>query len=259
MASVQLSGQKGLELGAWLGLTHYYGDLQTELTISDPGIAGGLIGRYNLDDRISLKGSFNYARISADDASSQNTFERQRNLNFSSNIWDLTAQIEFNFLSYIHGSKDKFFTPYLLAGLSVFSYAPTTTIDGQTFNLRDWGTEGQPIGQEYGRFALAPTAGIGIKWDLNIDWSFNIELSIHGSRSDLIDDVSSVYPDLNTLRTERGPQAVALSDRSIAEGIGVAGRQRGNRRNNDTYILRIVKYFGTLQCPQVTKKNRSKL
>lgn len=252
-----LQGQKGIELGAWLGLTHYYGDLQTELAISDPGLAGGLNFRYNFDNRIALKSSLNYGRISADDADSQNTFERQRNLNFFSDVWDLTIQGEFNFLSYIHGSKEEHFTPYLFAGLSVFSFAPKTTLDGETFSLRDFGTEGQPIGQEYNRFALAPTIGIGLKWDINIDWSFNLELSIHGSQSDYIDDVSAVYPDLNDLRTTRGQQAVDLSDRSIGGGIGEPGRQRGNSRNNDTYVffgLSIMRYFGSLDCPRAVKK-----
>ena len=252
-----LNAQKGIELGAWLGTTHYFGDLHTELTITDPGLAGGINLRYNFDDRISLKGSVNYGRISASDDDSQNTFERQRNLSFSSNIFDFTAQAEFNFLSYIHGSKDHFFTPYLFAGLSAFAFSPKTELNGESFNLRDFGTEGQPIGEEYGRFSWAPALGIGLKWDINIDWSFNIELSVHSSQSDFIDDVSGVYPDLNVLRTTRGLQAVELSDRSIGGGIGETGRQRGNSRNNDTYAffgLSIMRYFGTLPCPKVAQK-----
>ncbi len=245
-----------MELGAWVGFTHYYGDLQTELTISDPGLAGGLNFRYNLDNRIALKTSLNYGRLSASDADSENTFERQRNLSFSSDVWDVTTQIEFNFLSYIHGSKEEFFTPYLLAGLSAFAYNPKTTLDDQVFILRNFGTEGQPIGEEYGRFSLAPTIGLGLKWDINVDWSFNIELSIHASQTDYIDDVSGLYPDLNNLRTTRGDRAVSLSDRSIVQGIGETGRQRGNSRNNDVYTflgLSIMKYFGTLSCPKVSK------
>ena len=253
--------QKGLELGAWLGMAHYYGDLQTELTISDPGIAGGLNLRYNFDDRISVKSSLNFGRISATDEDSQNTFERQRNLSFHSNVIDLTGQIEFNFLSYIHGSDDHSFTPYLLAGLSVFSFSPKTELEGTTFNLRDFGTEGQPIGAEYGRFSIAPTIGLGLKWDINIDWSFNVELSIHNSQTDYLDDVSGVYPDLNILRDTRGQQAVDLSDRSIGGGIGESGRQRGNSRNDDTYVffgLSIMRYFGSLPCPKVTQKRKNR-
>ena len=255
--SVSSDAQKGIELGVWLGATHYYGDLQTELAVTDPGIAGGINFRYNFDQRIAFKSSLNFGRISASDEDSQNTFERQRNLSFFSNIVDLSNQIEFNFLPYVHGSKEEFFTPYLFAGLSVFAGSPKTELNGQTYDLRLFGTEGQPIGEEYGRFAFAPMLGMGIKWDINVDWSFNVEFSFHSSQSDYIDDVSGVYPDLALLQATRGQLAVDLSDRSIGGGIGEPGRQRGNSRNNDTYVffgLSIMRYFGTLPCPRVVRK-----
>ena len=254
-----LQAQKGVEVGAWLGLSHYYGDLQTEIAISDPGIAGGLNFRYNFNDRICFKTSLNYGRLSANDEDSQNTFERQRNLNFASDIFDFTGQLEFNFLPYIHGSKEYNFTPYLLAGMSTFSFGPTTTLNGTKYELRDFGTEGQPINQEYGRFSIAPVVGMGIKWDINVDWSFNIEMSFHSSQTDYLDDVSGVYPDFNALLAERGPTAVQLSDRSIGGGIGEPGRQRGNSRNNDAYVffgLSIMRYFGSIDCPKVTAKRK---
>lgn len=248
--------QKGLELGAWVGASQYFGDLQTEFAITDPGFAGGLNLRYNFDTRISFKTSLNYARLSASDADSQNTFERQRNLSFYSNTYDLTSQIEFNFLKYVHGSKDHFFTPYLFAGLSVFSFNPKTELNGEQFNLRLFGTEGQAIGEEYGRFSVATTLGMGLKWDLNYDWSMNVEFGIRNTYTDYIDDVSTTYPDLNALRALRGQQAVDLSDRSTGPGIGEFNRQRGNSRNKDNYAffgVSIMRYFGTIPCPSVQK------
>jgi|GEM_PF-4709563 len=91
LVSLHLKAQKGLELGAWIGLSHYYGDLQTELALSDLGLAGGLNARYNFDDRISLKSSINLGRLSGSDIDSENTFERQRNLSFFSDVWDFTT------------------------------------------------------------------------------------------------------------------------------------------------------------------------
>jgi len=259
--SVVVGAQKGTELGAWLGFNQYYGDLHTELSTTDVGLAGGLVFRYNFDERISVKSSLNYGRLSASDTDSQNTFERQRNLSFFSDLWDLTGQVEFNFLPYVHGSSDEFFTPYVFGGLSIHSQDPRTELNGQIFRLREFGTEGQPIGEEYGRFAFAPTIGLGLKWDINADWSFNVELSIHNSSSDYIDDVSSVYPDLSQLNTVRGGQAVDLSDRSLVRGLGESGRQRGDRRSNDTYTflgLSIMRYFGSLPCPKVAKRKLSR-
>ena len=251
--------QRGIELGVWVGASQYFGDLHTELTISDPGISFGFGGRYNFDERISTKIGINYARIGGDDFDSPNTFENQRNLSFFSNIFDATIQAEFNFFPYIHGSKEDNFTPYLFAGGTLFAFSPKAKLEGVTYNLRDFGTEGQAIREEYSRFSKALTFGVGLKFDINVDWSINVELGVRNSQSDYIDDVSGVYPDLVNLGQVRGQTAVALSDRSINTGIGETGRQRGNSRNNDSYVLfnvGIVRYFGSLQCPDVSRHKK---
>lgn len=256
LCSFSLFAQKGWELGAWIGTSHYFGDLKTEFKLNDPSLAGGINVRYNFNERISAMSSISYARLFADDAASTNTFERNRNLKFHTSLFSLNNQFEFNFLPYIHGSKEDFFTPYIFAGFSIFTYSPKTELNGTTYELRYFGTEGQPIGEEYGRFSIAASYGIGVKWDLNLDWSLNVHLSVHNSLTDYLDDVSSVYPDLDILGSVRGQTAVSLSDRAIVDGIGGTGRQRGNSKNNDMYILfgvSIMKYFGQLNCPKIVK------
>lgn len=255
----QVSAQRGLEIGPWVGGSQYFGDLQTALTLADPGLAGGFNVRYNFDERICLKGSLNYARIAAFDDDSPNTFERERNLSFKSNIFDASLQAEFNFLPYVHGSKDQWFTPYIFAGLSFFAFSPKTELDDISYNLRDFGTEGQAIGDEYSRFSRAINYGFGFKWDINYDWSINIEARMHNSQTDYLDDVSTVYPDLTALADRRGMTAVALADRSGISGIGEQGRQRGNSPNKDSFIVfgvSFMRYFGSVACPRLT--NRSK-
>lgn len=255
----QLSAQKGIELGAWIGTSQYFGDLHTSASISDPGLAGGLNLRYNFDERICLKGSLNYAQVAGNDNNSPNTFERNRNLSFSSNIFDASAQAEFNFLPYIHGSKDQWYTPYLFAGVTVFAFSPKAELEGVQYNLRDFGTEGQEIGEEYSRFSRAFNYGVGFKWDINFDWSINIEMRFHQSQTDYLDDVSGTYPDLDALSARRGPTGLALSDRSLVSGIGEFGRQRGNSNNKDSYVVfgvSVMRYFGSVACPDVSNQRR---
>ena len=100
-------GQRGLELGGWIGVSEYFGDLQTELQITDLSLAGGLVARFNFDERISANAAISYLGLRGDDADSPNSFERNRNLNFFSSNFDLTTQAEFNFLTYKHGSKEE--------------------------------------------------------------------------------------------------------------------------------------------------------
>ena len=252
------TAQRGWEAGGMIGGAHYFGDLNTSVSLSSPGIFGGLVARYNFDDRICLKFGGNFAQISADDADSENIYEQARNLNFRSDIMEGTAQFEFNFLPYEHGSRDQYFAPYLFAGFSVVNFNPQTDLNGTTYDLRPLGTEGQFQGEEYYATTGAFTFGGGLKIDLSYEWSINLEISGRSMWTDYLDDVAGTYPDIEDLEAFRGSVAADLSDRSILiEGvndtqIGQPGRQRGSNRNDDSFFslaIGMVYYFGDLKCP----------
>ena len=248
--------QKGWEIGGWLGTSLYYGDLNNKVNFNDPGLAGGFLTKWNFNTRLSLRGSLNFGMISADDADSDNNFNRNRNLSFKSNIWDITTGFEFNFMEHIRGSKFETYTPFVFVGLSAFRFNPKAELNGVTYNLQELGTEGQDIGEEYFRISAGLTLGAGFKWDVSSDVTFAAEFTTRRLFTDYIDDVSTVYPDKPTLEAIRGPEAVALSDRSLIDGIGVAGRQRGNSADNDRYTfisLALTKYFGRLECPRISR------
>lgn len=259
-----INAQKGWEAGGWAGVAHYFGDLNTNYAVSDPGLALGAFGRYNFNNRLCLKLGANFARVSADDFDSQNNFERSRNLHFRSNVIDGLAQFEFNFLPYNHGSRNEFFTPYLFAGASVFAFNPKAEYKDEWINLRELGTEGQFRGEEYYTIQGALVYGGGFKLSLSYEWSIEFELSSRYLFTDYLDDVSTTYPDMDELEGFRGEIAVALSDRStelvpgtIEQAIGDFGRQRGNSNNNDFYAtfgVSIVYYFGGINCPNVSRK-----
>ncbi len=250
------NAQKGWEVGGWLGTSLYYGDLNNKVNFDSPGLAGGLLGKWNYNSRVALRGSFNFGRISADDANSDNNFNKARNLNFQSNIYDLTTGIEFNFLEHIRGSKFETYTPFIFAGFSVFRYNPKTELDGVTYSLQELGTEGQDIGEEYFLVSAGLTLGAGFKWDVSSDLTFAAEFTIRRVFTDYLDDVSTTFPDLDRLRVIRGETAVSLSDRSLLDGIAIEGRQRGNSADNDRYTFisfALTKYFGRLECPKISK------
>ena len=248
------NAQKGWELGGWLGTSFYFGDLNNRLNITQPGIAGGLVARWNFDTRISLKNSLNFGRVGASDSDSPNNFEKARNLSFKSNIYDFSSTIEFNFFNYEHGSTTENFTPYLLAGASIFKYNPTTELDGVKYDLKDYGTEGQAVGSEYFGLSAGAVVGAGYKWDISYDLSLNIEYSYRILFTDYLDDVSGTYPSQSELTATRDAIAAALSDRSVID-LGQEGNQRGNSKDNDTYNflgVSLMKYFGRLECPKIS-------
>ncbi|MFK8164925.1 MAG: DUF6089 family protein [Lewinella sp.] len=261
--ATQAQEMKGLEIGPWAGASFYLGDLNTEFKLNRPNVAGGFAARYNFNHRLAARVSFNYGQIEAYDSDSQNPFERNRNLNFQSDIFDGTAQFEFNFLPYFHGHKEFFFTPYAFAGISVFTHNPKTrTDDGQLVELRDLGTEGQLRGEEYLVISNALTYGLGIKWDLSYEISMDVNIGVRNAGTDYLDDVSTTYPDISDLQRSRGPIAVELSDRGIAlddEGNAIdrEGQQRGDDTVNDRYIfvgIGFNYYFGDVRCPDYGHK-----
>lgn len=251
--------QKGLELGGSIGAGHYFGDLNTDFSLDDPGLAGSVLARYNFSNRWSVRVGAGYTRVSASDEDSRNIFERARNLDFRSDVFDGHLGLEFNFLQYDHGSRDRFYTPYIFGGLLVSNFQPQAELDGTVFNLRDLGTEGQQVGEEYYTTSLGIDYGIGLKLDLSYEWSLNFEIEARQLFSDYLDDVSTAYPDFEELERLRGSEAVLLSDPSILidgvndEKLGELGRQRGNPSDNDQYgVIKVglFYYFGDLRCPE---------
>jgi len=257
--------QRGWEAGAWAGTAFYFGDLNTSYNLSLPGPAGGVIGRFNFNNRLALKFSANAGQVRGDDAISKNTFERARNLSFRSTVVEAAAQLEFNFLPYMHGSREEFYTPYLFAGFNFFYYNPQAEYQDRWVNLRPLGTEGQFKGEEYFSTSGGLLYGMGLKFDLSYEWSINLELGARTLFTDYIDDVSGLYADKEDIQQMRGELAAILSDRSIIlpgvtdAQIGEPGTQRGGSSLSDTYMMLgvgVIYYFGDLKCPTYGSRRR---
>jgi len=250
LLTTSLSGQKGVEIGGHIGVAHYYGDLNPKYTLSDPGLSFGLKARRNFNYRTCISAGIDFGRVSGSDADAFNAFESSRNLSFKSNIIDFNFTYEFNFFPYQHGSSEYFYTPYIFAGFSIMKYNPTAELNGESYGLRDLKTEGDFYGLVSGSFAY----GVGLKWDLNRDFSLNFNLSGRRLFTDRIDDVSENYPDVSSLGSS--PVAAELSNRSPDTGFGRPGTQRGDGRFHDTvffFNVGIMRYFGKLRCPPISK------
>ena len=104
--------------------------------------------------------------------------------------------------------------------------------------------------------------GFGFKFDINYDWSIDIQLGVRNTYTDYLDDVSTVYPDRSDLLRDRGQLAVDMSDRSIdVDGVetsilGQQGQQRGDADERDVYIfagIGVLYYFGDVRCPEYSR------
>ncbi len=243
---------KGWELGGWIGASNYFGDLNTNYRLNRIHPAAGILTRYNFNERVAMRFGASYGRVSATDADSKNIFERTRNLSFRSDIVDGAVLLEFNFMPYMHGHRDYYFTPYVFAGPALFYFNPKAEYEGRWYDLAPLGTEGQFRGEEYGTVQFAIAYGVGLKLDFSYRWSMSVELNSRKLFTDYLDDVSGTYADSRDLRVLRGDLAVALADRSGEAALGAPGRQRGNGKNNDVYLflgVGLQYYFGEIRCP----------
>ena len=102
------------ELGVQVGVSRYKGELSTQLFDTKyihP--AFGVFYRHNWTRHWGWKVEANYGRVSGNDNSQQYQFEKTRNLNFYSDIFEVTPTIEFKFFPYETGNSDFPFTPYI--------------------------------------------------------------------------------------------------------------------------------------------------
>ena len=247
-------GQKGVEAGGWIGPSIYFGDLNPDYDITHPGVGGGIFAKYVFNDRVNLKVGANYLYVYSDDNFYDNDFQQTRGLNFHSNVWELGTELEFNFFSFKPGDQEKFFTPFLSAGVGLFKFEPKATYQGITKKLRMLGTEGQNIGEEYLPTRFTGLITGGFKYALNSRWILTIMASMRILTTDYLDDVSTTYPDLLVIESLRNDSDAGLF--SDPTETSYVGKQRGDSVNNDSYNfigIGVSYFFGGLQCPDISK------
>ena len=248
------SGQykENTEVGSFGGVSYYLGDLNnSHFNNSIPNF--GLIVRKNIDRRISYKGSFMLVNIAADDRNSSDEFASQRGLHFSNNmfeengssIYELSGQLEFNFLPYELGNPLYKWTPFIYSGLSLFNFNPKAeNKNGEWISLQPLGTEGQgttkfPDRKKYSLIQFAIPIGGGVKFAVSEYFNVILEYGIRKTFTDYLDDVSTTYPGPSpgVALTSAWPPGMGEEAKEMSDPTGThtLGEERGNPNKNDWY------------------------
>lgn len=228
------------ELGGTIGLGYYIGDLNPYKHYP-PGtkLAGGLVYRYNFNDRYALRLQGLFGTLQASDSDSDDSLQVLRNLNFKSPLIETSLLLEINFFKYrSKGKEGRNWTPFVFGGLAYFHFNPKAQLDDTWYELQPLGTEGQGTsgrgGEGYARDAICIPFGAGLKLNVGrID--FQLEWGMRRTYTDYIDDVSGTYVDNNVLAFENGPLAAQLADPSDQVETN-AGRARGDSNTRDWYV-----------------------
>ncbi len=161
------------EVGPSLGVTGYLGDVNDGNMWKHPGFTAGGVFRYILNSRWAFKGNLVYAGISGNSADIENTFPSDEPNEFSGSLYDLGAQVEFNFFHFGSGPRYKNYkrlSPYLTVGLgAVLSTAGGTNV------------------------ALSLPLGVGLKYKLKERLNVGFEFTMRKSFGDKIDGLTDLY------------------------------------------------------------------
>jgi len=262
------------EYGIFVAGTNYFGDLNPNYSFRQTRAGSGLFYRYNLNNRMAVRAGLSYAWVAASDQqlSNKQPYLTARNLDFQSNIIELSGLYEINFFNWRHDTKDankrdnrKTWTPYIFVGISMYHFDSYTYYNSEKYKLEPLGTEGQKnpnaiserTNSGYSPYAVAIPFGGGLKFTLTRNWTMQIEVSSRKTFNDNLDDVSGNYPDASQLNyfVDGVNMSEILYDRSPELGIvpvGYPGKQRGSSKDNDRfnfYSIGFTYTFRTIKCP----------
>ncbi len=229
------------EIGVSLGTSYYLGDLnKSHYNNLQAGV--GLSFRKNIDRRVSYKAELIFCNLKGDDRTNTNdSIALDRGLHFRSQIYELSGQLEFNFLPYETGNSLYPWSPFIFTGISLFHFNPQAeNKNGEWVTLNDLGTEGQgtsafPNRKKYSLIQFSIPIGGGVKISVSETFNIILQYGIRKTFTDYIDDVSTTYVGnaINgTYPIEMSNSAIEMADPSETH---YQGDQRGNSENNDWY------------------------
>jgi hypothetical protein len=233
------------EMGTFIGTAAYFGDLQNEFfSKNGNNPVGGLMYKYFVNPRVGLRFGANYTQLTAADSLSTSAIRRQRNLNFSTNLFEIQGGLELNMLP-VDVTYRKV-SPYVFASFAMFYHNPYTNglVDEKVF-LRPLSTEGQglptyPERKKYNLVNVAMPLGGGFKFFVGKKVMLTTEFGVRFTTTDYIDDVSQSFVNMDSLYFYRGRQSVDLSYRQDElpnwdKAYPGYGYQRGDNRKYDMY------------------------
>ncbi len=153
-----------------------------------------------------------------------------RNLNFRSNITELSAMIEFHPLflknyDVTDGSSMPILSPYIVGGVSYFSFKPQGYLNNTWIDLQPLRNEGQGFPEYIDRknYSLSQVnipLGFGVKYELGALFNARLEFVHRVLFTDYLDDVSTKYIDpslfAGRLTANKAAQALAWNSRNLS-------------------------------------------
>jgi hypothetical protein len=197
--------------GFFAGNAIYFGDLNSTTVSIDPRRMRPNLGlrlKYQATEKFSLGFSNNNMIISGSDndvriGKNVRGTKFDRNLSFRTTIIDAAVIAEYNFTRFKLKSS---IVPSIFAGGNVYYFKPEARVngEGQWYNLREIGTEGQTLNgatQSYEKIMYGIPMGASLKKHLTQRTIVSLSYTYNKIFTDYLDDVSTgVYPEPESLK-----------------------------------------------------------
>jgi Domain of unknown function (DUF6089) len=166
------------ELGFGLGTFNYTGDLVRTYDFAFSKPAATVLYRLNLSKVVSVRTSITGGKLGASDKVHPiDAFATKRAASFNLFLLELSGVFEYHFLDWREEKRHLRFTPYLFAGVGLFSITGNAAKNA-----------------EYSNVQLSIPFGGGIKYVLNPKWYLALDLGIRKTFFDYLDNISGGNP-----------------------------------------------------------------
>lgn len=256
----ELSAQNyRFEAGFNVGGSNYLGDIGgkylerrgfiSDLKLKQTSLTGGIMAKYALTPRISLRFDAQYARIRGNDSLTTNPGRNQRNLSFRNDIKEASLSLEYDlYEAYNVGGNSRYrvdYTLYGILGVGYYMHDPMALYNGKYVRLQPLKTEGVA----YSLSGISTVMGFGMDFTMGRNYKVGLRFTLHTTSTDYLDDISGNYKPLASfdLNTPEGQLAYALSDRRAEkdpdfEANPLGGEVRGNSKYDDSYMFATVNF-----------------
>jgi hypothetical protein len=232
------TGMTRSEFGILGGGSYYIGDLN-QSHFKNTQFAAQALYRYNIHQRLSFRTNFTYGNIKGADSDAASNFQRNRNLEFKSDLWELASGVELTYMPYEIYHRYYISSVYLMGQLALTRINPKGNLNGNVVELQALATEGQGTSLsdrgKYSRVQLTVPMAIGWRITLGPNVGLNLEYGIRFMFTDYLDDVgSNYYADEGQLAQLNGPLSAEMSNRSLD---GNRFERRGDENTRDWYAF----------------------
>lgn len=176
------------EVGLQIGAMNYKGELANIINYKSTQQGWGVFYRANISKAMSLRLNGLFGTIADSDKNSNDNFASQRNHQFRTNLWEISAVAEYNFLNFRNEGRKKIerkqnFTPYFSFGIGYMQFVPM---------LNNAPT--------YDTYSIVIPLGVGMKWAVSKRINLGVEFVARNTFTSNLDDLG-----LMTNRTQTQP------------------------------------------------------